>query len=172
MKKSITIILATLSLFITWCSTSPKIQQGDIVTISYTWILENGEIFESETKTITIWSWEIIKGIEQYLLKKKLGEDFSLTIEPEEWYSQEYSENKKQHVSAYIFERLWISTEIGKEVTLGEIKGTITAHKKNEQGNSIIVIDENPVQTRQKIKYTISIQNIQKPVVNVEWYTL
>ncbi len=172
MKRSIAIIIATCSLFIIWCSTSPKIQQGDKVTISYTWTLQNGEIFETETKTITIWSWEIIKWIEQALLKKKLGEYFSTTIKPEEWYKQLYSENKQQHVSAYIFERLWISTEIGKKVTLGEIQGIIIANQKNDQGNSIIVIDENPEQTRQKTEYTISIQNIEKSTTNTKWYTL
>lgn len=154
-----------------WCSKTTKIQEGDVVTISYIWTLENWEIFENETKTITIGSWNIIRWIEKKLLKKKLNQKFSIDIKPEDWYGNQYSIYNKQEISAFVFDRLWFSKEIWSIIKIDKTKGKVIEHKYDEQENLIIVFDINEPQTRQNTKYNIHIENIQKQQ-KPEWYEL
>lgn len=171
MKNVIMIVLSISMLWLLWCSKETKIAEGDIATISYTWTLENGEIFEYGTKTITIGSGEIIKGIEQALINKRLNQNLSIKIKPEEWYGNQYSIYNQQRISAFVFEKLWLSTEIWSIITLDKTKWKIIDHEKDEQGNLIIIFDINPEQTRQNTKYTIHIENIEKNKA-WDWYTL
>lgn len=162
MKKIIYIILTVSIIWLVWCSKTPRIQQGDKVTISYVGTLENGEIFENETRTITVGSWEIIKWIEDALINKKSDKRFSIEITPEKWYAYLYSLHNQQRISPLIFEKLWLSTETGTMVTLDKITGKIIGHEWDKNGNTMIIVDINPPQTRQETHYDIHIENIEK----------
>ena len=172
MKKIIIIILSISILWLLWCSKSSKIQIWDIVTFSYTGTLENWEIFENWNKTITIWSLETIKAIEEALINKKINQNFKLNVDPEKWYWNKYSIYNQQRISAFVFERLWLPIETGSIVTLDKTTGKIINHETDEQWNTFIVFDINPPQTRQKTKYEIHIDNIEKPQQAWEWYVL
>lgn len=171
MKKIAMIMLSVSIIWLLWCSKAPRIQNGDLVTISYVGTLENWEIFESDTKTITIGSWNIIRGIEEALIDKKADQRFSTKFSPEEWYGNQYSIHNQQRISSFIFEKLWLSTETGATVTLDKTTGKILKHEKDEAGNTIIILDINAPQTRQETKYNIHIEKIEKAQA-WDWYTL
>jgi FKBP-type peptidyl-prolyl cis-trans isomerase 2 len=171
MKKAIIIFFSISFLWLLGCSKTPKISIWDIVTISYTWILEDKEIFESGTKTITIWSWEVINWIEKSLIKKKLNQRFSIKIKPENWYGNQYSIHNQQRISAFVFEKLWLPTEIWSKITIDKTSGEIIDHEKDENWNLIIVFDINTPQTRQNTKYNIHVKNIEKKQA-WDWYKL
>ncbi|AHB41385.1 hypothetical protein P148_SR1C00001G0594 [candidate division SR1 bacterium RAAC1_SR1_1] len=170
--RKITIIMVCISMLgLLGCSKTPRIENGDLVTISYSGTLKDGEIFESGTKTITIGSGDIIKGIEQALINKKSDQRFNIKITPEEGYGDEYSIYNQQRVSSFIFEKLGLSTETGTTVTLDKITGEISKHEKDKDGNTIIILDVNAPQTRQETKYNIHIEKIEKAQAG-DGYTL
>lgn len=133
-----------------------------MVAIIYTWKLDNWEILESGRKLITIWSWEVIKWIDAFIAGKKVGKKYKLTVEPKDAYWDLYTENNQQHISSFIFEKLWISTKTWDIVTLDKTTWKILRHETDKDWNNTIVFDVNPVQTRQDISYEITILEIQK----------
>lgn len=169
MKKIIAILFAISTISLLWCTKAPKVEIGDKVTISYTWTFEDATIFETSTKTIIIWSGDIIKWIEEAIIGKKSGKSVTTSITPEKWYGNQYSIYNKQRVSAFIFDKLWLSTETGAMVTLDKITWKVLGQEKDKEGNTIIIFDVNPPQTRQDISYEIIIENIEK---NTTEYTL
>ncbi len=171
MKKILFPVLLGSLLLLTWCSTTNKVELGDIVTILYTGTLTNGEIFETKETTITAWSQQIIDGIDEAILGMKKGKTKKITITPDKWYAYEYNQNNLQKVSKLIFDKLNIEIKEGELVYLWETKGVIKGIEKDTDGNDVILLDINPAQYRQDTTYQIYIEDIQKAELS-SWYTL
>ncbi len=103
------------------------------------------------------------------MINKKTDQKATIKVKPENWYGNQYSLYNQQRISLFVFEKLWLPTEIGSIVTLDKTTGKIIEHEKDQQWNIFIVFDINPPQTRQPTKYDIHIQKIEKAW---EWYTL
>lgn len=137
--------------------------------VSYTGHFEDGTFFETQTKQITIWSWEIIKWLEDALIKKGYKDEFTVTITPENGFGDQYSINNQQRISAMILEKLWLPTDTGSLITLDKITGKILKQTHDEDGNTIIILDINPRETQENIIYKVHTEKIE---TSSTWYTL
>lgn len=155
-------MLSISILWLLWCTKTPKIEEWDTVTISYTWTFENWQLFEINKKTIKIGSWEIIKWIEKAILGKKVWKTIKASVSPEEWYGNEYSIYNQQRIPLFILEKLWLPTETWTIITLDKTTWKILKQEQDEKWNTIIILDINPIQTRQDLWYEINIENIEK----------
>lgn len=168
MKKIIISTLIISSVFLlSWCG--QKLHIGEKVMVSYTGHFEDGTFFETQTKTITIWSWEIIKWLEEALIKKGYKDEFTVTITPENGFGDQYSINNQQRISAIILEKLWLPTDTGSLITLDKITGKILKQTHDEDGNTIIILDINPRETQENIIYKVHTEKIE---TSSTWYTL
>ena len=162
MKKIVLFSLCLATLWLGWCSQTPKVELGDKVTISYTGAFENDKIYETKQQTITIGNKETIKGIENAILGKKEGKTVKTTISPDEGYGYKYSLNNQQRVSKLIFEKLWLPTTTGATVSLDKITGKIIGQENDKNGFPVIIFDINAAETQETMKYEIHIEKIEK----------
>ncbi len=164
MKRIFLIISLFATIFIFGCNNSEKIQIGDTVNITYTWKLTNWDIFENQTMTIIVWNWDIIKWIDKALQNKKTNQTFSIKLDPQDAYQDEYYRYWQQRISKNIFDRLWLSTEIWEFVEIDQISWTIIWQEEDSQWYPQIIIETNPPQTRQKTQYEIHINYIENKI--------
>ena len=78
LKKIAVTIVILLSIIILWCwNWSKTVQVWNKVTLTYSANFQDWSIFGSWNTTIdiTIWSWEIIKGIENWIIWMKTLEE-------------------------------------------------------------------------------------------------
>lgn len=163
MKKIIIIWLFTITtLLLTWCWQQNQIENWDKVTIIYTGTLQDTTIFDTGTKTITIWSNEILLWIEKAIINKKEKDKIKTTISPNEWYGNKYIIYNKKEIPENILDRLWLSKEIWSKISLDKIQWIIVESKKSEDNNWIIILETNPEQTRKDTNYEIYIEKVEK----------
>jgi len=78
------------------------VENGDTVSVNYTWTFENWEKFDSsydrgEPISFKVWAGQMIKGFDAAVVWMKIGDKKSITLTPDQAY-WEYDENNKQVV--------------------------------------------------------------------------
>ena len=151
--------IVAISLLLGGCG-SKTIQTWDTVSLTMTGTFENTDLFETKNVTITIWSGEVISGVESALIGMEKWEQKSITIAPENGYGKDYETNKIQKISKLIFDKIQVSPTNSGEVDLGGIKWTIKGTEQDGSGNTIILFDINPAQTWKPLIYSILVTDI------------
>lgn len=163
MKKNlISLTIISLSLLVlVWCSAKNSIHVGDMVSIEYIATFPDGQIFEQyndQTPLIfTVGSWQVIPWLDQGIIGTKVGSTKTITVKPTKWYGQLYDKNKIQKISQLIFDKLSIKPEKWTLQKLGDIEGIITWTETDSNGNVLVLFDINPRQTRDTLKYKVTI---------------
>ncbi len=163
MKKIISFLaMASLSLVvIAGCANKNSIQAGDLVSITYIATFADGQVFDQNTAQtplmFTVWSGQVIQGLDKGVVGMKVGKTKTITITPEVWYGKLYDANKIQKVSQLIFDKLSITPKNWTMQKLGDIEGIVKWTEKDESGNSLVLFDINPRQTRDTMKYKVTI---------------
>ena len=149
------------SLVIAWCTNSDRVQVWDTVSITYSAHFPDGELFDSNTPEaplmFTVGSGNVIKGLDNGVLRMKEGKKKTITITPEEGYGELYAINNIQKVAKFVFDELNILPETGSIQTIGTIKGIIRWIESDEYGNAMVLFDVNPRETRDTLTYTITL---------------
>lgn len=163
MKKLITVlVIASFSLLIlAWCTTKNSVKTGDTISITYTATFSDGKLFDQNDEQsplmFTVWSGQVIEWLDKGVVGIKVGKTKTLTIKPKDWYGKIYDENKIQKVSQLIFDKLSIKAENGTTQKLWDIEGIVRWTEKDENGNALVLFDINPRQTRDTLKYKVTV---------------
>lgn len=162
MKKLLTFALLSVVLILTGCSNSNKVETWNLVTLEYTGTYLDGTVFEHKEIIIQAWSGEIIKWIDDAIIGMKSWKTQDITIKPELWYADKYNKNDLQEIAKLVFDKIWIPVETDKKVTLDKITWVIKWTKKDSSWSEIVILDINPLETRQDTNYEITIKSIDK----------
>ena len=150
---------------IAWCSSENSIKTWDTVSISYTASFSDGETFENVTwqtgLNFVVGSEQVIQGLNEGVLGMKLAQTKTLTVSPDKGYGGLYTKNSIQKISQLIFDQLGIKTKEWSTQKLGSIAWVIKWTEKDENGNVFVLFDINPRQTRDILKYKITILSIK-----------
>ncbi|MCX6824876.1 MAG: FKBP-type peptidyl-prolyl cis-trans isomerase [candidate division SR1 bacterium] len=163
MKKIVSFLfLASLCAFvITGCANKNTVKSGDLISISYIATFPDGKIFDQNTEQtplmFTVGSGQVIVGIDEDVVGMKIGATKTVSITPEKGYGKMYDTNKIQKISQLIFDKLSIKPENGKMQKLGDIEGIVKGTEKDANGNSLVLFDINPRQTRETLQFKITI---------------
>ncbi|EKD25126.1 MAG: peptidylprolyl isomerase FKBP-type [uncultured bacterium (gcode 4)] len=163
MKKIFSfLVIAWLSLFvIAGCTNKDSIKIWDIVSITYTATFADGQVFDQNTEQtplmFSVGSGNVIQGLDEAVVGMNVGDTKTVTIAPEKWYGKMYDTNNLQKVSQLIFDKLSIIPENWTMQKLGDIEGIIKGTEKDESGNTLVLFDINPRQTRDTLRYKITI---------------
>jgi len=163
MKKIIGFLaIASLSLFvIAWCASKNSVKAWDMISITYIATFSNGQIFDQNTEQkpliFTVGSGQVIRGLDKGVVGMKVGKTKTITITPEKWYGKLYNANNVQKISQLIFDKLSITSKNWTTQKLGDIEGVVKWTEKDENGNTLVLFDINPRQTRDTLKYKVTI---------------
>lgn len=162
MFKKITLsTIIAFAITILWCTQLWKaIQIGDTVTLTYSANFEDWSVFEPQKSlSITVWSWNTIKGIESWIIWLKIWDEKTILIKPEAGYAKDYDISKVQKITKMIFDRIWIMPKIWKFYKIWELEGII----KSTEGNwdfQIFMLDTNPKNTYENLILKLKIEKI------------
>ncbi len=163
MKKIFSLVaLVVISLFfLSWCTTKNSIKVGDLVSLTYTATFPDGQIFDQNTDEtplmFIVGSGSVIAGLDQGVVGMKVGKTKTITIKPEKWYGKLYNKNNIQKISQLIFDKLSITPENGTTQKLGDIQGVVKWTEEDKDGNILVLFDINPRETRDTLKYKVTI---------------
>ncbi len=163
MKKIISLLTITsLSLFvIAWCASKNSVKVWNMISITYTATFSDGQIFDQNTAQkplmFTVGSGQVIQGLDEGVVGMKVGNTKTVTIKPEQWYGKLYDANQIQKVSQLIFDKLSITPKNWTTQKLGDIEGVVKWTEKDESGNILVLFDINPRQTRDTLKYKVTV---------------
>jgi len=163
MKKIISLLaIASLSLFvIAWCASKNSVKVWNMISITYTATFSDGQIFDQNTAQkplmFTVGSGQVIQGLDEGVVGMKVGKTKTITIKPEQWYGKLYDANQIQKVSQLIFDKLSITPKNWTTQKLGDIEWVVKWTEKDESGNILVLFDINPRQTRDTLKYKVTV---------------
>lgn len=163
MKKIIGLfVISVCSLIvIAGCTNKDSIKVWDLISITYVATFPDGEIFDQNTAQtplmFTVGSGEVIPGIDENMTKMKVGKTKTFTVAPDKWYGKLYDETQIQKVAKLIFDEASISLENWTLQRIWDIEGIIKWTEQDENGNDLVLFDVNPRETRDTLKYEITV---------------
>ncbi|MCX6823932.1 MAG: FKBP-type peptidyl-prolyl cis-trans isomerase [candidate division SR1 bacterium] len=163
MKKIISFLaIASFSLLVfAGCTSRNSVKVGDIISITYTATFPDGTLFDQNTVQtplmFSVGSGNVIQGLDEGIIGMKVGGTKTLTIAPDKGYGKLYNANNIQRISKLIFDKLSIKPENGTTQKLGNIEGIIKGTENDGSGNALVLFDINPRQTRDTLKYKVTI---------------
>ncbi len=144
---------------------STRAKLGDTVTIAYTATYENGSIYKQRTEqdplVFVLWSATVAEWVEDQLLSMKKWQTKDFVLTPEAWFAKYYDSSKKQIIPGIIFEQIWKSAESWAYYDLWNIAGTVVSIRWSGNDQKI-VLDTNPLETRQNVSYHVHLLDIKK----------
>ena len=163
MKKRARSSILAVSLILGGCGTK-TIQTWDTVSLVMTGTFENKSLFENTTTTITIGSGEVISGVEAALIGMKKWEAKTVVISPENGYGKGYKLSNVQKISKGLFDKIQKPGTNSGEINFGNLIGTVKGTETDWSGNTIVLFDLNPAQTRQPLTYDILVTDVVSPI--------
>jgi len=163
MKKIISLFaIASLSLFvIAGCWSKGSIKVWDIISLQYTATFPDGTVFDQNTPQkplmFMVGSGQVIQWLDEWVIGMSVGSTKMLTITPDKWYGKLYDANQIQKISKLIFDKLSITPKDWSMQKLGDIEWIVKWTEQDESGNTLVLFDINPRQTRDTLKYKITI---------------
>ena len=163
MKKIISIFaVASLSLVIfAWCTGNNGVKTWDLVSITYTATFADGTPFDQNTAQtplmFIIGSGQVIEGLDKGVVGMNVGETKTMTVTPAQWYGKLYDTSKIQRVSQLIFDKLSITPKNENLQKLGDIEWLVKGTETDGSGNVLVLFDINPRQTRDTLKYKVTL---------------
>lgn len=163
MKKIISFLtIASLALFIfAGCTNKNSIKVWDIISITYIATFPDGTLFDQNTAQtplmFSVWSGNVIQWLDEGVVGMTVGGTKTLTIAPDKGYGKLYNTNNIQRISQLIFDKLSIKPENWTTQKLGDIEWIIKWTEQDGSGNTLVLFDINPRQTRDTLKYKVTI---------------
>jgi len=168
MFKKITLAaIIAFSIILLWCWNWWKIiQSWNKVTLTYSANFEDWSIFNTgETVTITLWSWNIIKWIEDWIIGLKKWDKKEIFIIPEYGYGKQYNPLKVQQIAKIIIDRNIkinkTNPEIWKLYKIWDIEGIIKS-KEWKWDFQYFMLDINPRNTYENLIFKVKIDKIYR----------
>ena len=163
MKKIFGLLGIALCYFlvIAWCTNKNSVKLWDTVSITYVATFPDGQVFDQNTNQnpliFTVGSGQVIQGIDEGVIGMNVGNTKTIHITPDKWYGKLYTPNNIQKISQLIFDKLSITPTNWTMQKLGNIEWIVKGTEKDESGNVLVLFDINPRQTRDTLKYTITL---------------
>lgn len=168
MKKTIlfVVIVSFVLTILAWCTNTSRIQPGDTIALVYTATYSDWSLFDQNTKDnpliFTVGSGHVIQWLDEAVIGMKVGKSKNITITPDKGYGKLYQSQYVQKIGKLIFDTIWITPETGKMIQLDQINWYVKGIETDEQGNSFVLFDINPRQTRDTLTYTITVIDQQQ----------
>ncbi|MCK5073424.1 MAG: FKBP-type peptidyl-prolyl cis-trans isomerase [Bacteriovoracaceae bacterium] len=136
------------------------VSNGDTVTISYTGKLDDGTFFSSSKEDgflqFKVGEFELIKGLNDAVLKMKKDEEKTVTIEPQ----NAFGERDESLLVSVPRDDLQFEPEIGLELSDDNTDQVwVVRHIDNEKG--IVIMDGNHILAGHVLVFDIKIQTIE-----------
>lgn len=148
-------------ILIAGCTNKNSVKLGDTVSIVYTATFPDGKLFDQNTQQtpliFTVGSWQVIQWLDEGIVGFTLWKTKTITITPDIGYGKLYTQNNIQKISQLIFDKLSIQPKSWTTQTLWNIEWIIKWTEKDESGNVLVLFDINPRQTRDTLKYKITV---------------
>jgi FKBP-type peptidyl-prolyl cis-trans isomerase 2 len=158
MKKFLLLsILWWFAVSLAWCWTQ-GVKVWDKISVVYDVTLPDWTLYKSNEKvTFTVWSGEVIAGLDEWIIWVKPGKKTKIIVSPDKWYITDHSENKVQKVAKLIFDKMGKDIKIWEVTALSNITGVITWIEKDKDGNDIVIFDTNPLYTQQDLTFSVTV---------------
>lgn len=163
MKKLFNLFAISLCslLVLAGCTNSNSVKTWDTVSISYTANFSDGKVFEDRAGqtglSFVVWSEQVIQGLNESVLGMNVGQTKTITITPDQGYGLLYNKNNIQKISQLVFDQLNIQVKKWSTQKLGNLEWVIKWTEKDSNGNSFVLFDINPRQTRDILTYKITV---------------
>ena len=163
MKKTISLltIISLSMVVIAGCTNKNSVKLWDTVSLSYVATFADGQVFDQNTDQnpliFTVGSGQVIQGIDEGVIGMNVGNTKTINISPDKWYGKLYTSNNIQKISQLIFDKLSITPTSWTMQKLGNIEWIIKWTEKDESGNVLVLFDINPRQTRDTLKYKVTL---------------
>ena len=132
-----------------------------MVSVVYTATFSDGQLFDQNTEQMplifTVWSWQTIQWLDEGIIGMKIGKTKTIHINPAKWYGKMYDVHNIQKISQLIFDKLSITPTSWTSQKLGNIEGIVKGTEKDTEGNTLILFDINPRQTRDTLTYKVTV---------------
>ena len=163
MKKLLGLLGISLCSFliIAGCTNKNSVKLWDTVSLTYVATFADGQTFDQNTNQnpliFTVGSGQVIQGIDEGVVGMSVGNTKTISISPDKWYGKLYTPNNIQKISQLIFDKLSITPTSWTMQKLGNIEWVIKWTEKDESGNILVLFDINPRQTRDTLKYKVTL---------------
>jgi FKBP-type peptidyl-prolyl cis-trans isomerase SlpA len=136
------------------------IKENDVVELHYTGKFEDGEVFDSSVGSnpirVEIGNGSLIRGFEQSLLGKSVGEEFSIEIQAED----AYGEVKEELIVEIPKDKMPGEVEVGQALTANSENGAIAQVVVKEIKEETVVIDGNHPLSGKTLLFDIQILSV------------
>ena len=164
-KKRALVLGGYLSL-LALATCGPKvIDDSDLVSIDYKYMLGDWTVVEQWLKDFTVWSAGDLSWIENIVRWAKQDAEFNGKVDWRDLYWSEYDGNNVQkYPNIILTEVMWVeSPTIWTEVDVNSIwHWIITGIEKDDEGYDVYVVDFNDPKTYSELSYLIKVTNIEK----------
>ena len=154
--------LSLLALAACW----PKvIDDSDLVSIDYKYMLSDWTVVEQWLKDFTVWNAWNLAWVENVVRWAKLDEEFSWRVNWSDIYWAEYDLNRVQsYPNIILTEVMWVENpSVWTEVDVNSIwHWIVTSVEKDSDGYDVYVVDFNDPKTYSELSYTIKVTGIEK----------
>jgi ABC-type glycerol-3-phosphate transport system substrate-binding protein len=153
------ILVGATALLLTGCGKNSTVQIGDVVTITYEATFSDGtsriDTDIQQPLTFTVWSWTVIKKLEESVLGMKAKMTKTIEITPDEGYGSFYDPMKLQKIPQNIFNKTGLPLEKWVLLSLWDLTGVIKGTTLDESGFAFVLFELNPRQTWDTLTYNI-----------------
>ena len=164
-KKRALVLGGYLSL-LALAACGPKvIDDSDLVSIDYKYMLSDWTVVEQWMKDFTVWSAEDLVWIENIVRWAKQDDEFNGKIDWSDIYGSEYNPSLVQsYPNIILTEVMWIENpEVWAQIEVNSIwNWVITDIEKDDEGYEEYVVDFNEPKTYSELSYSIRVVNIEK----------
>lgn len=136
------------------------IKENDVVELHYTGKFEDGEVFDSsldrEPIRVQVGTGNLIKGFENSLFGKTIGEKFDIEVSPEDGYG----EIREDLIIEVAKDKMPGEVEVGQYLSANAENGNTTQVVVKEIKEDSVVIDGNHPLSGQKLFFSVEVVSI------------
>jgi FKBP-type peptidyl-prolyl cis-trans isomerase 2 len=146
----------------------PKAQEGDLVTVVYQGLLEDGSVFDSSADddplVFVLGEDKVLPGFEKAVLGMEVGEQKTIRIPPEEGFGV----HQKQLVDEFAVNTLpaGLNLEIGTQLEVTAEDGTRFQAVITDLQTDRVTLDANHPLAGQTLIFQLELLAIDRPTIN------
>jgi len=130
------------------------IKEGDFVRVKYEGFVD-GKKFDENEVTIIVGAGHVIRGLEKALIKRRVGEEFEVDIEPKDGFG-ERSEKLVRIIPRGVFKREGVNPVPGMRVNVDNLVGKVVSV------GGRVVVDFNHPLAGKKLHYKVKVLGVVK----------
>jgi peptidylprolyl isomerase len=146
----------------------PKAQEGDMVTVAYQGILDDGSIFDSsdedEPLSFVLGEDTVLPGFEKAILGMETGEQKTVRVPPEEGFGL----RQERLIDQFSIEKLpsGLNLKIGAQVEVVAEDGSRFQVVVTDLHNDRVTLDANHPLAGKALTFHIELLAIDRPTIN------